>query len=362
MANIHDSGYKYLFSNRTFFKQLLETFVHEDWVKEADLDQAERLDKSFISDHFKTTESDLIYKVPLKNSEVYVYILLEFQSTSPRFMALRVLHYLTGFYLDFVKAGKRVRKLPPVFPIVLYNGEKRWTAPTNLDELLEQPDLLERFGLRFEYFKIAENEFTREELLDIHNIVSTLFLADAHYDTETVAQKLMDLFKHEPDRQAISLLLNWFRYMSEHNRVEESDVETLHRIYADEEEVSSMLVNALKKERQKFYEEGKQEGLKEVETMLANALKKERQKFYEEGLKEGKQEGLKEVETMLANALKKERQKFYEEGKQEGLKEGEEKRLLIIARTLLDRKISHNDIVEITGLPEEEIRKLEASG
>lgn len=35
---------------------------------------------------------------------------------------------------------------------------------------------------RFKYFKVAENEFSREELLKIRNIVSTLFLAESHYE------------------------------------------------------------------------------------------------------------------------------------------------------------------------------------
>ena len=60
MARIHDVGYKYLFSNRTIFRQLLETFVPEAWVKEANFEVAETLDKSYISDHFKETESDLL--------------------------------------------------------------------------------------------------------------------------------------------------------------------------------------------------------------------------------------------------------------------------------------------------------------
>ena len=60
MAGIHDVGYKYLFSNRTIFRQLLETFVHEAWVKEANFEAAETLDKSYITDHFKETESDLL--------------------------------------------------------------------------------------------------------------------------------------------------------------------------------------------------------------------------------------------------------------------------------------------------------------
>jgi predicted transposase/invertase (TIGR01784 family) len=61
--------------------------------------------------------------------------------------------------------------------------------------------------------------------------------------------------------------------------------------------------------------------------------------MYEEGLKEGKQEGLKE-------------------GKQEGLKEGEMKEKRQIARTMLARDMAISDIAAITGLSEEDIRKI----
>lgn len=51
----HDSGYKRLLGNKTIFRQLYETFVEEDWVAKLDFDRAERLDKSFVSEHYKET-------------------------------------------------------------------------------------------------------------------------------------------------------------------------------------------------------------------------------------------------------------------------------------------------------------------
>ncbi|MFN8487559.1 MAG: hypothetical protein U0350_08215 [Caldilineaceae bacterium] len=58
---IHDSGYKKLFSNRTIFQQLIETFITETWVKELDFSKCETLDKSFITDLLQRdrTRSDL---------------------------------------------------------------------------------------------------------------------------------------------------------------------------------------------------------------------------------------------------------------------------------------------------------------
>jgi predicted transposase/invertase (TIGR01784 family) len=64
-----------------------------------------------------------------------------------------------------------------------------------------------------------------------------------------------------------------------------------------------------------------------------------RKRMYEEGLKEGKQEGLKEGEI-------------------KGLKEGEMKEKRQIARTMLARDMAILDIAAITGLSEEDIRKI----
>ena len=150
--NIHDSGYKKLFSNRTIFRQLLETFVNQEWVHSLDFDKCEPLDKSFISEHYKETESDLIYKIQFHDREIYIYILIEFQSTVDPFMALRVLNYITNFYMDFLVNNRGVNKLPAVFPIVLYNGEAPWIAPVNLSALIGADAVVGDVCIRFSVF------------------------------------------------------------------------------------------------------------------------------------------------------------------------------------------------------------------
>ena len=259
MPKLHDSGYKFLFSNRTIFRQLVETFVAQDWVKVADFDRAELIDKSFASEEYRNTESDLIYRLPVGKSSMYLYILLEFQSSVDRFMALRVLGYLVDFYRDFVKGRRRIKKLPPVFPIVLYNGEDKWTAATNMTSLIERADLCGMYGVQFQYFKIAENEIGRDRLFSIGNIVSTLFLAENHEDVERLSTELVSLFDREPDKQAVSLLINWFRQLAVHGRIEESDYEALTEVYRSREEAQTMLIKTLERDKQKKYEEGRQD-------------------------------------------------------------------------------------------------------
>ncbi len=259
MHNIHDRGYKKLFSNTTIFRQLIETFVRQEWVKDLDFTQCETLDKTFIADHYKETESDIIYKVKLKGRDAYVMMLIEFQSTVDRFMVLRVLNYLASFYMDYVQSNEGVTMLPPVFPIVLYNGDRNWTAPLTMREVIDDHTLLGQYAPVFEYFPIVERAYLREDLLKIRNMVSTLFLAEAYYDVEMVKQELISLFQHE-DRQAMSLLVNWFLQLKEHGRITPVHYEELERVYHDAQEVRIMLETALAQERQRWREEGIQKG------------------------------------------------------------------------------------------------------
>jgi predicted transposase/invertase (TIGR01784 family) len=150
---VHDSGYKKLFSNKTIFRQLMESFVREEWVQEIDFTTSETLDKSFVSSHYKETESDLIYKVKFRGQDLYLYILMEFQSTVDHFMALRFINYITNSYMDYVNNNKGINKLPPIFPILLYNGEEEWTAPVTLSELVEGSELSGDFETRLSILK-----------------------------------------------------------------------------------------------------------------------------------------------------------------------------------------------------------------
>ena len=58
---------------------------------------------------------------------LYVYLLLEFQSTVDRFMAVRILSYVGLLYQDLIRSGQLTAsgQLPPVLPLVLYNGVRR---------------------------------------------------------------------------------------------------------------------------------------------------------------------------------------------------------------------------------------------
>ena len=59
------------------------------------------------------------------------YLLIEFQSTVDRYLAVRVLSYVGMLYEDFIRTGELTTtdgRLPAVLPIVLYERATQWDS------------------------------------------------------------------------------------------------------------------------------------------------------------------------------------------------------------------------------------------
>ncbi|MCS6844512.1 MAG: Rpn family recombination-promoting nuclease/putative transposase, partial [Caldilineales bacterium] len=124
-----DAAYKQLFSFPDMVADLLREYVPEAWVQEIDFGTLERVSGSYVSDDLRTREEDMVWRVRVRGQWVYIYVLLEFQTQVEPFMAVRIVVYVGLLYQDLIRRGEVTadRRLPPVVPIVLYSGERRWT-------------------------------------------------------------------------------------------------------------------------------------------------------------------------------------------------------------------------------------------
>lgn len=138
----HDSGYHLLFSHPELVEDLFKSFVTEPWVQQLDFTTLQRVNAKLHAEGLERRDGDLIYRVLYRDgSEVYLYLLLEFQSQPDPWMALRVLVYVGLLYQQLIRENRITHgKLPPVFPLVLYNGDPRWNAAQNFKDLIALPD------------------------------------------------------------------------------------------------------------------------------------------------------------------------------------------------------------------------------
>lgn len=174
----HDHAYKLLFSEPEMIADLLRGFVHQPWVDELDLSTLEPVASSYVSDDLRGREDDVVWRVKHKRRWIYVYLLIEFQSTIDPFMAVRLLTYIGLLYQDLIKRkpGGNDKRLPPVFPIVLYNGESRWQAATELKDLIvNMPGGLSDYVPSLKYYLLDEGAYRQEDLAPLKNLVAAIF-------------------------------------------------------------------------------------------------------------------------------------------------------------------------------------------
>ncbi len=170
----HDSAYKNIFSHPQAMRDLLKGFVHEDWVELLDFSTLEKTNSSYVSDDLRDRESDIVWRIQRKTAQttepgewLYVYLLLEFQSSIDNHMSVRMMAYMALLYQDLIKSKQlRHGKLPVVFPIVLYNGKRAWSAARAVEDLIETgPDSLQPYQPRLPYFLLDIGRLPPEALI-----------------------------------------------------------------------------------------------------------------------------------------------------------------------------------------------------
>ena len=265
----HDNSYKLLFSHAEMVRDLLLGFVREEWVQELDFSTLEKINGSYVSDDIRDRHDDIIWKVRWGKQWLYVYLLLEFQSTIDRYMPVRIMTYIGLLYQDLIRAGSTGNngKLPPVLPVVLYNGKPRWHAPVEISDLIEQVSGgLERYRPRLSFLLLDEGSYKDEELKPLKNLVSALFQLEKGQDAEQIMEVVSSLLHWLATPEQASLRRAFTVWFNRVLKVSETD----------------------RKSGPNFEE------LTEVRTMLAETVKEWQQQWKEEGLREGRNEGLKE--------------------------------------------------------------------
>lgn len=136
----HDAAYKALFSRPGLVRSLIRDFVAGDFVKDFDFETLEDCKNAFVTAGLHLRHSDCIWRLRWQGKLCYIYIILEFQSSPDNWMAVRTSLYTLLLWQGMINGGivKQGEKLPPVLPIVLYNGKRCWNAASGLSELIEK--------------------------------------------------------------------------------------------------------------------------------------------------------------------------------------------------------------------------------
>ena len=195
----NDPNYRLFFSYPEMVADLLKGFVHEDWVTQLDFGTLERVNGSFVSEDLKDRRNDVVWRLRWRGGGedwFYLYLLLEFQSTPEPFMAVRLLVYVGLLLEELIRTQKlkATDPLPPVLPIVLYNGKRPWRASVELASLFPPvPESLGRKLPRLEYLLVDESRLRPDERDQAGNLVAALARLETSRDGGEFSRSARDL-------------------------------------------------------------------------------------------------------------------------------------------------------------------------
>ncbi|MEG1637297.1 MAG: Rpn family recombination-promoting nuclease/putative transposase, partial [Cellulosilyticaceae bacterium] len=221
--NIHDKTYRSFFENKEIFLELLQSFVKESWADQLNPEGLSEDKSHYVVRDYEEIEADVVYTATIEDQEVIFCILLELQSTVDYSMPIRLFSYTAEIWRKYVKqfpkgeVKKKGFKLPAVIPIVLYNGEPTWTAAMEFKDKIQRVELFGDYAINFKYALINVNNYSKENLIEIENIVSAIFLLDQKIDAQEFIKRAAVVateFENIPEEQKLRLV-DWLDHTTE---------------------------------------------------------------------------------------------------------------------------------------------------
>ena len=184
-------------------------------------------------------------------------------------MPLRFLRYITEFYQSLhtlTESGK----FPAVFPILIYNGDDRWTAPLTSQDLIEE-SIPSGYIPAFHYYPVIENEIPRQSLLKIKNALSAVLYAEN--SSPDVLKKELDTFfsiLEGENIEAVKTLIHWLNnYLY---RIDQETKDPIIERISTITEAKTMLQTKIREYEQKLIEQGIEQGIEQEAIQTAKRM------------------------------------------------------------------------------------------
>ena len=288
----HDTGYKEVFSYPEFVQQLIEGFAPQQIAELMDFSTLQNHSGSYITPLFEEKLEDVVWSVevvyprkesgdsepaepadpqPEQRQRIYLYILLEFQSRVDHTMPIRLMYYVACFYDHLLKTTSLTPSegLPPIFPIVLYNGSRRWSAPQDIYTMIqpEPPSFLRAYQPHLRYYLIDEGAYTDEQLGLTPSPLSGMFSVENAGDSWESLQRAVDrivaIIQADPNKERLDrVITRWIKRHLSRLGVK-LQLDQLNSLIKDKDMLAENLENLVRKERAEAIEQGLEQGIEQ---------------------------------------------------------------------------------------------------
>lgn len=221
--NADDRSFRLLFQHPKVVADLLLGLIHEPWVDELDLGSLEKLPSEYLSGllpgEYEERANDAVWRVRWRDGRPALHLILmfEFQSTRDPEMALRIVVYVVLFYQRLLRLEPTLLsdggRLPPVCPIVFYNGDDDWGSALDVRDLIAPVDeSLAPHLPSLRYCLIDEKRLPLGELESLENVAAAICRVERDVGPEYLARIVGELIEwlQGPERQQLRRdLITW---------------------------------------------------------------------------------------------------------------------------------------------------------
>ena len=268
---MHDAAYKQLFARPRMVRDLLEGFAARGWSGNLDFGTLEPLPASYVSSDLQQRHGDLVWRIRFSDDRwLYLLLLLEFQSTVDPAMAVRMLAYTALLYQRLAADGalRDPGALPPVLPVVIYNGRGSWTARTEVSDLVAGGGgELSPYQPSQRYYLLDEARLADDDL-PAGNLVSALIGLEKGRDAERLQgplRALIDLLGGEEDRELRRVFATWITQVVRlPERLPDETLEPLEHLKETYTMLEETVQGWIEEGRVRGIEQGRVEGIEQA--------------------------------------------------------------------------------------------------
>ncbi len=211
----HDGLFKVLFQSPARALAILKIYLPEEIANQLSDEPPRLIDGSFIDPSFRTSQSDRLFEVTLTTRQpAFIYALLEHKSAPDPMTPFQIEGYKLKIwqrYMDENPADKF--KLPPIIPLVFYHGNRPWSVPLSIPEMIVDNDAMRAISRSQRYIlhHIRRDDATNFAAYpEIRAVILSLHLSQAKRDQDDI-RTFIEVFTSLEDNSDLEALV--FQYI-----------------------------------------------------------------------------------------------------------------------------------------------------
>jgi predicted transposase/invertase (TIGR01784 family) len=132
----HDRLFRWTFSQQRHAIGLLRAALPRGFCAQADFGTLRLENADWVSRALRRRQGDLVFSVQVRGEKVYVYVLVEHQSTVDPLMVVRMGIYVWRLYERMLRDDPKRTKMPAIVPLLVHHSKTGWTAQTSFQNVV----------------------------------------------------------------------------------------------------------------------------------------------------------------------------------------------------------------------------------